>query len=274
MQKNAFLLIFLYENDSIFFASSFCWRYFKLSSLEDFVKITKIITVAALAACFGTLNAFAAKAKEQKVKIEIVNRPGMALGTEIPGWVESVLEGENKKIAKSLKIDPEETQVFVFSNQGDDLEFLKTWTDQVDVQRQVANSFSIAVGQSANAVLQGNSGSSESNMQRAIDQTVKALSALELNGLLKEAQYWIQFKKPKQGVKVNKKSPESAFDYYYEYYVVFTMNRAIYDRQLAAALNGVEDNASETKLLKEALSENLRAPLIDKVVDTTVEYDW
>ena len=75
-------------------------------------------------------------------------------------------------------------------------------------------------------------------------------------------------------MKVNKKSPESAFDYYYEYYVVFTMNRAIYDRQLAAALNGVEDNASETKLLKEALSENLRAPLIDKVVDTSVEYDW
>lgn len=240
---------------------------------EDFVKITKFIAVAALVACFGTVNTFAAKAKEQKVKIEIVNRPGFALGTEIPGWVEAVLEGENKKIAKALKIDPEETQVFVFSNQGDDLEFLKTWTDQVDVQRQVANSFSIAVGQSANAVLQGTSGS-ESNMQRAIDQTVKALSALELNGLLKEAQYWIQFKKPKQGVKVNKKSPESAFDYYYEYYVVFTMKRSIYDKQLDAALNGVEDNASETKLLKEALSQNLRAPLIDKVVDTSVEYDF
>lgn len=244
-----------------------------ITFLEDFVKVTKIIAVAAIVACFGTGSVFAKKAKDQKVKIEIVNRPGMALGTDIPGWVEAVLEGDNKAIAKSLKIDLKEKQIFVFSNQGDDLEFLKTWTDQVDVQRQVANSFSIAVGQSANAVLQGNSGS-ESAMQRSIDQTVKALSALELNGLLKDAQYWIQFKKPKQGVKITKKSPDSAFDYYYEYYVIFTMDRNIYDTQLEAALNGVEDNASETKLLKEALSENLRAPLVDKVVDTTVEYDW
>ncbi len=247
--------------------------YNSITSLEDFVKGTKIIAVAAIVACFGTGSVFAKKAKDQKVKIEIVNRPGMALGTDIPGWVEAVLEGDNKEIAKSLKIDLKEKQIFVFSNQGDDLEFLKTWTDQVDVQRQVANSFSIAVGQSANAVLQGNSGS-ESAMQRSIDQTVKALSALELNGLLKDAQYWIQFKKPKQGVKITKKSPDSAFDYYYEYYVIFTMDRNIYDSQLEAALNGVEDNASETKLLKEALSENLRAPLVDKVVDTTVEYDW
>lgn len=250
------------------------WRYFIKIILEDFVKGTKILAVAAIVVCFGTVNAFAAKkAKDQKVKIETVNRPGMALGTEIPGWVEAVLEGDNKQIAKSLKIDLNEKQIFVFSNQGDDLEFLKTWTDQVDVQRQVANSFSIAVGQSANAVLQGNSGS-ESVMQRSIDQTVKALSAMELNGLLKDAQYWIQFKKPKQGVKITKKSPESAFDYYYEYYVIFTMDRNIYDTQLEAALNGVEDNASETKLLKEALSENLRAPLIDKVVDTSVEYEF
>ena len=236
------------------------------------MKASKIITIAIFATYMGT-SAFAAKAKEQKVKIEIVNRPGMALGTEIPGWVEAVLEGDNKQIAKSLKIDTKESQIFVFSNQGDDLEFLKTWTDQVDVQRQVANSFSMAVGQSANAVLQGSSGD-ESKMQRSIEQTVKALSAMEINGLMKEAQYWIQFKKPKAGVKNIKKAKESDFDYYYEYYVVFTMNRNIYDTQLDAALNGVEDNASETVLLKKALSENLRAPLIDKEQDNSVEYEF
>ena len=234
------------------------------------MKASKIITIAIFATCMGT-SAFAAKAKEQKVKIEIVNRPGMALGTEIPGWVEAVLD--NKQIAKSLKIDTKESQIFVFSNQGDDLEFLKTWTDQVDVQRQVANSFSMAVGQSANAVLQGSSGD-ESKMQRSIEQTVKALSAMEINGLMKEAQYWIQFKKPKAGVKNIKKAKESDFDYYYEYYVVFAMNRNIYDTQLDAALNGVEDNASETVLLKKALSENLRAPLIDKAQDNSVEYEF
>ncbi|EID86048.1 hypothetical protein MSI_00040 [Treponema sp. JC4] len=231
----------------------------------------KLIAVSALLALCLTSNVFAAKAKQAKVKIEIVNRPGMALGTDIPNWVQAVLEGDNKTIAKSLKIDLKEHQIFVFSNQGTDLEFLKTWTDQVDVQRQVANSFSLAVGQSANAVFQGSSGE-ENKKQMAIDQTIKALSAIEINGLLKESQYWIQFRKPKQGVKITKKSPDSAYEYYYEYYVVFTMSRDIYDAQLDAALNGIEDNASETAILKKALSENLRAPLLDKAADESVEY--
>ena len=235
---------------------------------------TKVFAVASVLALLLSFNVFAAKkGKEAKVKIEIVNRPGMALGTDIPGWVQAVLEGENKQIAKSLKIDLKENQIFVFSNQGTDLDFLKTWTDQVDVQRQVANSFSLAVGQSANAVFQGTSGD-ENKKKMAIDQTIKALSAIEINGLLKESQYWIQFRKPKQGMKVTKKSPDSAYDYYYEYYVVFVMNRDIYDAQLNAALNGIEDNASETVLLKKALSENLKAPLLDKIADKNVEYSF
>ena len=184
----------------------------------------------------------------------------------------NVFAAKKGKEAK-VKIDLKEQQIFVFSNQGTDLEFLKTWTDQVDVQRQVANSFSIAVGQSANAVFQGSSGD-ENKKKMAIDQTIKALSAIEMNGLLKESQYWIQFRKPKQGMKVTKKSPDSAYDYYYEYYVVFVMNRSIYEAQLNAALNGIQDNASETVLLKKALSENLRAPLLDKAVDPNVEYSF
>lgn len=237
------------------------------------MKIRKFMAIF-LMVVFSSAGLFAAKkGKQQKVKIEIVNRPGIALGSEIPDWVIAVTEGDNKKIAKSLDIDLDESQIFVFSNQDSDLEFLKTWTDQVDVQRQVANSFSIAVGQSANAVFQGNSGN-ENNIQRSIDQTVKALSAMELNGLLKTAQYWIQFRKPKQGIKVNSKSTDDCYDYYYEYYVVFKMDRAIYDNQLEAALSGIEDNASETQLLKKALSQNLRAPLLDKVPDNSVEYSF
>ena len=232
----------------------------------------KLLLAAAMLTTLITTNAFGAKkGKVAKQKIEIVNRPGLALGSDIPGWVLAVLEGDNKTIAKALKIDLKESQIFVFSNQGTDLEFLKNWTDQVDVQRQVANSFSLAVGQSANAVFQGTSGD-ENSKKLAMDQTIKAISAIELNGLLKESQYWIQFRKPKQGVKINKKSPDSAFDYYYEYYVVFTMSRDIYDAQLDAALNGMEDNASETVLLKKAVAEKLREPLLDKIADPDVEY--
>ena len=126
------------------------------------MKTIKVGAAVLMMTLCASMGAFAAKkAKQTKVKIEIVNRPGMALGSETPAWVMSVLEGDNKQVAKALKIDLKDTQIFVFSNQGKDLEFLKTWTDQVDVQRQGANSFSMAGGQSANAVFQGLTGEEE-----------------------------------------------------------------------------------------------------------------
>ena len=106
----------------------------------------RMIVGLLLLSCLSIKVFAAKKGKEAKIKIEIVNRPGMAVGSDIPDWISAVLEGDNKRIAKSLKIDLKESQIFVFSNQGPNLEFLKTWTDQVDVQRQVANSFSMAVG--------------------------------------------------------------------------------------------------------------------------------
>ena len=52
------------------------------------------------------------------------------------------------------------------------------------------------------------------------------------------------------------------------------MNRSIYESQLNAALNGIEDNASETELLKKALADSLRAPLLDKVKVDGTEYSF
>ena len=52
----------------------------------------KIAAVVALLAIVASANIFAAKkGKVAKQKIEIVNRPGLALGTEIPSWVQAVL---------------------------------------------------------------------------------------------------------------------------------------------------------------------------------------
>ena len=75
----------------------------------------KLLIAAAMLTTLVTTNAFAAKkGKVAKQKIEIVNRPGLALGSDIPGWVLAVLEGDNKTIAKALKIDLKESQIFVF----------------------------------------------------------------------------------------------------------------------------------------------------------------
>lgn len=234
------------------------------------MKLTKFIATALLLVVASSSVFAAKKAKDTKVKIEIEDRQGFALGADIPDWVMMVANGEKSKVAKALKLEGEK-QVFVFQQQGPDLDFLKVWTDNVDVRAEVTNSFSQAVGQTANATYKAGQGD-ETKKQRAIDMATKALSTMEVNGLLKEAQYWFYFKRPKPDVKKAKKPAD--WDYYYEYYVVFAMDKALYDAQLDAALNGIEDNASETVLLKKALSANLRAPLLPAVSeDSEIAFD-
>lgn len=239
------------------------------------MKLTKFIAVAALFAIVASAPVFAAKkAGKAKTKVEIEDYPGIALGAEIPDWVKTALTGDKRSVAKELKIDQEEYQIFFFEAEGDDLDFLKTWSDNVDVRAEVANSFSQAVGQAVDATYKGTSDGKNSEKERAINQTTKTLSTMQISGLLKEAQFWIEYRKPKAGVKITKKSTDDDYEYYYEYYVVYSMKRDIYDKQVKAVLSGIDDFGSETEALKKALADNLKAPLMNKAQDDSVEYDF
>ena len=57
-----------------------------------------------------------------------------ALGSEIPAWVKAVSDGAVRKVYKSLVLDMNEDKIFVLYNTGNDLDFLKTWTDQVNAR--------------------------------------------------------------------------------------------------------------------------------------------
>lgn len=239
------------------------------------MKLSKIVAAAALFAVVLSTPVFAAKkASKAKTKVEVEDYPGIALGAEIPDWVKTALTGDKRSVAKQLKLDDSEYQIFFFTAEGDDLDFLKTWSDNVDVRAEVANSFSQAVGQAVDATYKGTSDGKNSEKERLINQTTKTLSTMQISGLLKEAQFWIEYRKPKAGVKITKKSTEDDYDYYYEYYVVYSMKRNIYDKQVDAVLKEIDDFGSETEALKKALAANLKAPLVNKAQDDTVEYDF
>ena len=67
-------------------------------------------------------------------KPEVIDYKGKALGSEIPAWVKAVSDGAVRKVYKSLELDMNEDKIFVLYNTGNDLYFLKTWTDQVDAR--------------------------------------------------------------------------------------------------------------------------------------------
>ena len=231
------------------------------------MKMTKFVAVAVaaaaslLASCGSTRNI--SNVPELDNENKMVDYQGKSMGGQVPKWAELAVAGEKKKVAKELDI--EDKQIFIIQKQDKDLDFLQIWTDNVDVRAEVANSFSQAVAQAADANLKATNANEQANKERAVSLLTKTLSALEVNGLLKEAQFWTKTRNVADKY-IGKKQGTIPSDQYYEfkynYIVVFAMDKEIYQTQIEAALNGVEDNASETDLLKKALSTTLMEPLL------------
>lgn len=221
----------------------------------------KIIEIAALFALVQ-ISAFAApKGKAPKMKAGVpvvIDYQGQALGSEIPAWVVAIGEGSQKKVRKSLDIEKEDA-VFILQNKGNDLDFLKAWTDQIDVRAEVASSIEQTVAQTVVAELDAKD-ADEQTKTRAAKIYSTSMTNLTLNGLAKDSYYWIKTRTMKPGVKKIKTSADYTDEY--TYYVVFTMNKSLYNLQLEAAIKNVDDNDDQTKFLKETLTAKLREAIV------------
>lgn len=220
------------------------------------MKISKLLGAVAVAAVIFTScasNGSGQKPVFSTNRPEIIDYPGITLGSEIPDWVKAVDEGNRSKIAKSLDLSKDE--VFVIINKGDNLDFLKTWSDQVDVEVEVAAQFKRVVGQVLNSEMKGSSTAEGTSVYKSIEMYSSALKNVVLTGLRKEASYWIKYQILKTGVK--KATSANDYEVYYTYYVVYAMDKTLYDTQMTAAISGVEDNTSEAGKLKVALTNEL-----------------
>ena len=96
------------------------------------------------------------------------------------------------------------------------------------------------------------------------------MTNLTLNGLMKEADYWIKTRTPKTDVKTAEKA--SDYDIEYTYYVVFSINKANFDRQMKAAMDDVPDNDDQTKFLKEVLTTKLKDSIISNKTPEVIDF--
>lgn len=98
--------------------------------------LKKSVLILAAALCSGAFCQ-SLKGKDQVMNTgtpEVIDYKGKSLGSEIPAWVKAVSDGAVRKVYKSLELDMNEDKIFVLYNTGNDLDFLKTWTDQVDAR--------------------------------------------------------------------------------------------------------------------------------------------
>lgn len=213
-------------------------------------------------------------ASVQKNYVKIVDYQGASFGSEIPEWVVEIGNGQySPSVLSKVMPDVNGKKIFVTIGRGDNLEFVREWTDLVDVENKVGAEMSRVVGKAVEAVMSG-SATSEGDTREAtqlvqeLNMVKEAVSAVEVNGLEQIASYWIQ-----KEVKKTSKSTESKV--YYEYYAVWGINQKLYNSQINSALSHVSDNTDESKALKAALSKKLQNLLVgsndDEISETAAD---
>ncbi len=212
------------------------------------MKLVKFLAVAAT-----SLLAFGCASTNSKpvvinapIQVLRVDWQGAPTGRPIPSWVDEVVDGNSASVAKALNIDTKTNKVFVVSARGKNLEFLKTWTDNVEVVSEVTQTLSRVVSNDIRA----NSKGSEEDLKRDVDTGLKVCNLIHVSGLEKKNQYWIKTRTAKiPGAKAEKDFDDPIFTYY----VVYSMDLASYNDAVAKAMDEaynkgvITDQASNLK---------------------------
>lgn len=224
--------------------------------------ISVVLSVAgllALASCASNKGIKGLKVVANRA--ELLDWQGASIGKEIPKWVECVNDGNNKGVAKALGINEKEEMIFVLDGRGQDLDFVKIWVDNVDARREVSTSISQIVATTTTAELAGMQNVDATTKAKVYNDATQMASAIELNGLLKGASYWVKTRTLRVGANP-KKATDADYSVEYTYFVVFTINRDRYEAQLDSAMKTLDDNTSEEAYLKRVLAEKLSQTIL------------
>ena len=178
--------------------------------------LTALTFVGLLASCGSTLKLKGEEPIMNTGRPEVIDYQGLALGSAVPDWVIAIGDGSEKRVRKSLDI-PNSKQIFILQNKGNDLDFLKAWTDQVDARAEIASSVEQTIAQTVQSEMEVRQADSQEKVKAAKIYSA-TMTNVTLNGLFKEDYYWIKTRTPK----VDVAKPKLATDYNYEYtyYVV------------------------------------------------------
>ena len=190
-------------------------------------KISSFFVICLVGAISLTSCASAPKVKDVSGPTEIIEHKGTAFGVAQPEWVGTVLATPNQKtLSKALGIDK---HIWVVSKSGENLDFIKTWADQVDARAEIGASIKQGISDFVGAHLVGDDGDVEETVER---YSARA-SAITVSGLNKEADWWFRG--------ITKADKKAGREPKYTYLVVYSLDEDLYQKQIKKAFNGEDD---------------------------------
>lgn len=190
-------------------------------------KISCFFVICLVGAISLTSCASAPKVKDISGPTEIIEHKGTAFGVAQPEWVGTVLATPNQKtLSKALGIDK---HIWVISKSGENLDFIKTWADQVDARAEIGASIKQGISDFVGAHADGD----DSDIEETVKRYSARASTVMVSGLNKETDWWVLGRTRHQ----KKNEVESK----YTYLVVYSMDEDLYQKQIKNAFKGEDE---------------------------------
>lgn len=160
-------------------------------------------------------------------KVEIIEHKGTAWGTPQPSWVATVIEksSDQKSLGKALGITGK--KIWVLTKKGPNLDFLKTWVDQVDARADIAAS----IDQSVIDFVKGQEFGSKEEMQQEVEHVSGRFAMTRLNGLVRETDWWSRTRQMPLG--------SEEYTTQYNYMVIYSMDEEMFEKHIKDAYKDV-----------------------------------
>lgn len=171
----------------------------------------------------------------KKVDRVMVDHQGAVFETEIPKWVELIADGrQSQSELQSVLPNLDNKKLFVVVERGNNLDFIKNWSDYVEIENQV----SMSLCRNAVKIIEVAIGNKENLNNKDLNMYNISFLDIDIKGLERITNYWIRFKVT-NGIIVQ--------DDYYEYYTIWAMDSSVYEKQLQSALSKIEGASEELK---------------------------
>lgn len=192
------------------------------------------------------------KVKDKSGTTEIIEHKGSAWGVEIPEWTKTVLMTPNQKSLKKA-LGLEGMKIWVLTKNGQNLDFLQTWVDQVDARAEIAASLKQVIGDRIKANMTASS--SDTDIEKTIERESERIATASVVGLEKETDWWTCNRHLKPGVKKGKSNEDYVLNY--TYMVIYGMDENLFREQLTAAFKNMKDDLDVTDALIVTVAEDL-----------------
>ncbi|MBO5137529.1 MAG: hypothetical protein J6B81_03410 [Spirochaetaceae bacterium] len=181
----------------------------------------------------------AAPPVSKRVEREMIDWKSASIGGEIPEWVYAA--ADNDQVALSALPQFEGKLIFFAEDQGKNLDLLKSWVNNFNVQAALSRQLSNFVIAKFGGEQSGDKNSEE--VQMYLNELVSACSKAEINGLAKELDFWVKTRYAD--------SDMDTIDDVYQYFVVYAMDKEDFRLQLDRALGKVEAKTQAQQEMKE-----------------------